>query len=39
MKGFGTVVTGTVIGGSIATGEEVAILPGGTVAKVRGLQV
>ena len=39
MKGFGTVVTGTVIGGSVATGEEVAILPGGTVAKVRGLQV
>ena len=39
MKGFGTVVTGTVIGGTVATGEEVAILPGGTVAKVRGLQV
>jgi selenocysteine-specific elongation factor len=39
MKGFGTVVTGTVIGGAIATGEEVRILPGGTVAKVRGLQV
>lgn len=39
MKGFGTVVTGTVIGGTIAKGEEVAILPGGTIAKVRGLQV
>jgi selenocysteine-specific elongation factor len=39
MKGFGTVVTGTVFGGTVATGEEVAILPGGTVAKVRGLQV
>jgi len=39
MKGFGTVVTGTLIGGTVATGEEVAILPGGTVAKVRGLQV
>jgi selenocysteine-specific elongation factor len=39
MKGFGTVVTGTVIGGTVATGEDVAILPGGTVAKVRGLQV
>ena len=39
MKGFGTVVTGTVTGGTIATGEEVAILPGGTVAKVRGIQV
>jgi len=39
MKGFGTVVTGTLIGGSVAVGEEVAVLPGGTVAKVRGLQV
>jgi selenocysteine-specific elongation factor len=39
MKGFGTVVTGTLIGGTVATGEEVAILPGGSVAKVRGLQV
>src|SRR5512141_387679 len=39
MKGVGTVVTGTVIGGTVATGEEVAILPGGTIAKVRGLQV
>jgi selenocysteine-specific elongation factor len=39
MKGFGTVVTGTVIGGTVATGEEVAILPGGTIAKVRGLQI
>ncbi|MGE5284222.1 MAG: selenocysteine-specific translation elongation factor, partial [Actinomycetota bacterium] len=39
MKGFGTVVTGTVFGGTIATGEEVALLPGGTIAKVRGLQV
>ena len=39
MKGFGTVVTGTVIGGSVSLGEEVAILPVGTVAKVRGLQV
>ncbi len=39
MKGFGTVVTGTVIGGTVATGEDVAILPGGTIAKVRGVQV
>jgi len=35
----GGVVTGTVVGGTVATGEEVAILPGGTVAKVRGLQI
>ncbi|MBI5905885.1 MAG: selenocysteine-specific translation elongation factor [Deltaproteobacteria bacterium] len=39
MKGFGTVVTGTVIGGTVSVGEEVAVLPGGGVAKVRGLQV
>ncbi len=39
MKGFGTVVTGTLIGGSVAVGEDVAILPGGVIAKVRGLQV
>ncbi len=39
MKGFGTVVTGTLIGGTVAVGEEVAIHPGGSIAKVRGLQV
>lgn len=39
MKGFGTVVTGTLLSGSIRVGEEVAILPGQIVAKVRGLQV
>jgi selenocysteine-specific elongation factor len=32
MKGFGTVVTGTLIGGTVALGEEVAFLPGGLVA-------
>jgi selenocysteine-specific elongation factor len=39
MKGFGTVVTGTLVGGSVRVGEEVRILPGGTTARVRGLQV
>jgi selenocysteine-specific elongation factor len=39
MKGFGTVVTGTLVGGSIAVGEEVQILPRGPVARIRGLQV
>jgi selenocysteine-specific elongation factor len=39
MKGFGTVVTGTLVGGTLATGEDVAILPGRRTAKVRGLQV
>ncbi|NJD62981.1 MAG: selenocysteine-specific translation elongation factor [Deltaproteobacteria bacterium] len=39
MKGFGTVVTGTLVGGSIAVGEEVQVLPHGPVARIRGLQV
>ncbi|MBI5343079.1 MAG: selenocysteine-specific translation elongation factor [Deltaproteobacteria bacterium] len=39
MKGFGTVVTGTLVGGTIRAGEEVQILPHGPVARVRGLQV
>jgi len=39
IKGFGTVVTGTLVSGHIKTGEEVEILPSGLRAKVRGLQV
>ena len=39
MKGFGTVVTGTIVGGTVATGDEVQALPGGPAAKVRGLQI
>jgi selenocysteine-specific elongation factor len=39
LKGFGTVVTGTITGGTVRTGEEVQVLPGGPVARVRGLQV
>ena len=39
MKGFGTVITGTTISGSITTGEEVSIYPKGTITKIRGLQV
>ena len=39
MKGFGTVVTGTLISGDVKVGEEVEILPQGVTAKVRGLQV
>jgi selenocysteine-specific elongation factor len=38
IKGFGTVVTGTLISGSIAPGEEVELLPGGEQLRVRGLQ-
>jgi selenocysteine-specific elongation factor len=39
MKGFGTVVTGTLLGGQVKTGEAVMILPPGITAKVRGIQV
>ncbi|HEX7534635.1 MAG TPA: selenocysteine-specific translation elongation factor [Syntrophales bacterium] len=39
MKGFGTVVTGTLISGDIKLGEDVEILPAGVTAKVRGIQI
>ncbi len=40
IKGFGTVVTGTLISGAIATGDEVELLPSdGKHARIRGLQV
>jgi len=39
MKGFGTVVTGTMISGAVSAGEEVVFLPGGKTARLRGLQV
>ena len=39
MKGFGTVVTGTSIEGRARVGDELRVLPGGLVVKVRGLQV
>jgi selenocysteine-specific elongation factor len=38
MKGFGTVVTGTLLAGTISTEQEVEILPKGTKTKVRGIQ-
>ena len=38
VKGFGTVVTGTVAGGSIAEGAEMELLPIGRKVRVRGLQ-
>ncbi|RJQ50611.1 MAG: selenocysteine-specific translation elongation factor [Nitrospiraceae bacterium] len=38
LKGFGTVITGTAISGSISVDDAVEILPGKTVTKVRGLQ-
>ena len=39
MKGFGTVVTGTLLSGSLSLGEEVQVLPTGVTGKVRGIQV
>ncbi len=39
MKGFGTVVTGTLVAGSLREGDEVEVLPGGRRARIRGLQV
>lgn len=38
VKGFGTVVTGTVLSGSLQVGENIQILPSCETAKVRGLQ-
>ncbi len=39
MKGFGTVVTGTLISDRIQTGEDIVILPAGIEARIRGIQV
>jgi selenocysteine-specific elongation factor len=39
VKGFGTIVTGTVLGGAVALGDELAVLPGGVTARVRGIEV
>lgn len=39
LRGFGTVVTGTLVGGRVEVGEELLVLPSGRRARVRGLQV
>ena len=39
MQGFGTVTTGTLIEGSLSTGDEIMVYPSGRLAKARGLQV
>ncbi len=39
MKGFGTVVTGTLMTGSVAQEDEIEIVPRGLKARIRGLQV
>ena len=38
IAGFGTVVTGTLIDGSLRVGQEVTVVPGGLKSRVRGLQ-
>jgi len=38
MKGFGTVVTGTIISGKVSVGDTLEVLPKGLEAKVRGIQ-
>ncbi len=39
MKGFGTVITGTLTSGSIRVGEDIMVYPKKIVSKVRGIQV
>jgi selenocysteine-specific elongation factor len=39
MKGFGTVVTGTLVSGTIAVEDELVVGPGDRRVKVRGVQV
>jgi selenocysteine-specific elongation factor len=38
LKGFGTVVTGTVLSGKISVDSPVEILPAGIISRIRGLQ-
>ena len=38
MSGFGTVVTGTLVGGALRLGAELALLPAGRRVRIRGLQ-
>lgn len=39
MKGFGTVITGTLISGDIRTGETIEVYPSRITARIRGIQV
>ncbi len=39
IKGFGTVVTGTVVSGRVRAGDELRFYPGEVAGKVRGVQV
>jgi len=37
MQGFGTVVTGTLISGTLRPGDEIELLPSGKTSRIRGL--
>jgi selenocysteine-specific elongation factor len=39
MKGFGTVITGTLTSGQVRVGEDIMVYPKRIVSKVRGIQV
>ncbi len=39
MRGFGTVVAGTILSGAIAAGDRIEIFPEGLKSRVRGVQV
>ena len=39
MEGFGTVITGTLLEGSVSVGDEVILFPTGERVKIRGIQV
>ncbi|MFN2238608.1 MAG: selenocysteine-specific translation factor, partial [Thermoanaerobaculia bacterium] len=39
MKGFGSVVTGTTVSGSVAEGDELELLPDARATRARNIQV
>ncbi len=39
MKGFGTVITGTLVSGKVTVGDNIMVYPSGITSKVRGIQV
>jgi selenocysteine-specific elongation factor len=39
MRGFGTVITGTLISGRVQVGDPIMVYPSGITSKVRGIQV
>jgi len=39
LRGFGTVITGTLVSGALRVGSEVEVLPRGLKGRVRGLQI